>query len=206
MTLEEKKKYRLLFLKKLYEECDGDTLALIDMHQLGSEIGIPGDSVYTTAQYLHAEGLLQIRTMDGNVSITHDGILEIEEAIENPDEQTEHFPPINIININSMENSVIQQGSPGGIQTVTFNTNDFGQIRKLIDELESQFKNIKLPDDGLIELKQEIETLKVQLASPKPKSIILNESLKTIKDLLLSVTANVYTPVIIEWITHIMKG
>ena len=115
MTLDEKKKYRLLFLKKLYEDCDGDTLALVDMYELGNEIGVPGDSIYTTAQYLQGEGLPQIRTMDGNVSITHEGILEIEEAIENPDQRTEHFPPINIINIHSMENSVIQQGSPGGV-------------------------------------------------------------------------------------------
>ena len=62
-----------------------------------------------------------------------------------------------------------------------------------------------MPTDNLNELRQEIQTLKVQLASPKPKSIILNESLKTIKDLLLSVTGNIYTPVIIEWIKQVMK-
>jgi hypothetical protein len=205
MTLEEKKKYRLLFLKKLYEDCDGNTLALVDMYELGREIGIPEESIYTTAQYLDGEGLLGIKTMGGGVSITHAGIIEIEEAIENPDKRTEHFPPINIIHINSMENSVIQQASPGGIQNINFNATDLGQIKKIIDEVEKRIVDIAMSTDGLKELKQEIETLKIQLDSPKPKSIILNESLKTIKDLLLSVTANVYTPVIIDWIKQLLR-
>jgi hypothetical protein len=175
------------------------------MYELGREIGLPEDAIYPTAQYLDGEGLLEIRTMDGNVSITHSGVIEIEEAIENPERRTEHFPPINIININSMENSVIQQGSHGAIQNANLDTGELREIKRIIDELEKDLQKLDFSGDSLEELRLEMETIKLQLLSPKPKSIILSESLKTIKDLLLSVTANVYTPVIIEWIKAVLK-
>ena len=206
MTLEEKKTIRLIFLKTLYEDSNGNTLDFVDMYELGEKLGLTSDVAYQTAQYLDGEGLLEIRTLDGGVTITHSGVIEIEEAIENPGEKTEHFPPINIITIHSMENSVIQQGSPGSVQKVNYGTTELDKVKAILAELEKRMDQINLSANDNQEMLQEIQTIKAQLGSPKPKSVIISESLKTIRELLLNVTGNVYTPVIVEWITSLLRS
>jgi len=48
---------------------------------------------------------------DFQLGITHNGIKENENAIRHPDEQTKYFPTVNIIYVEHMEGSQIQQGT-----------------------------------------------------------------------------------------------
>lgn len=52
----------------------------------------------------------------------------------------------------------------------------------------------------------EIETLESQRKSPKPKNIIITESLKTIRSLLGNVAGNALTPVIIAQISNVLHN
>jgi len=57
-------------------------------------------------------------------------------------------------------------------------------LTEIIRHLSSQLPNLKLEPDDYAELRAEIATLGAQLASPRPKDIILQECLKTFKTLL----------------------
>jgi hypothetical protein len=48
------------------------------------------------------------------------------------------------------------------------------------------------------ELKSEIETIKSQIKSPRPKSNIIKESLKTTKKILESASGNIAAKILIE--------
>jgi hypothetical protein len=106
MDLNEKKKNRFLFLKSLYEASNGDTGAMFDQHEVGAELKFPYDETRRIVEYLIGEHLLEARAMGGVIGLTHWGIKEVEQALENPDKPTEHFLPINIINIGSILENV----------------------------------------------------------------------------------------------------
>ena len=110
-SVEEKREQRFKFLNALYEMSDGKTTFFIDIYQISSNTGIAHGTCFDIAHYLEQQGLIRIVAVNGLFAITHNGIVEIENALSEPDKPTEYFPAINIINIDHMENSQIQQGS-----------------------------------------------------------------------------------------------
>src|SRR3989344_5165042 len=110
-SIEKLKAKRFQFLKKLWELSEGDEYKSFNMFEIGNELGFDHELTSSIYQYLRGEGLLKAFTLGGNIVITHAGIVEMEESLSKPDQPTEHFPAVNIINIGHMEHSNIIQGS-----------------------------------------------------------------------------------------------
>lgn len=200
MTIQERKKQRFEFLKFIYSVTGGNESRPVDGKVVGNEIGITNDNALNIIQYLIGEGLLEPNGAGLRVTITHQGVVEVEEAIENPDKPTEHFLPMNnYINIGSMINSSIQQGSPGAIQTfenkVKAATPD---IKSFIVELKEAINKLNLTVEAQNEMMAEIQTVEIQSNSPKPKHTIIQESLKTIKTILEGVAVEACAPLFIQ--------
>lgn len=117
-SIAKKKHDRFRFLHGLYEATDGDSLRLISESELGKELGLDFDATLAISQYLEGEGLLKTMTLGGQISITHAGIVEVEEAISRPSNPTTHFPAnvVNIVHVATMNNSQIQQGTTNSSQ------------------------------------------------------------------------------------------
>jgi hypothetical protein len=205
MSLEDKKKDRFLFLQKLYDTTDGNSAYRVNMWELGAELGFDRGEVYIIVDYLTEEGLIEPRALGGEIAITHYGIIEIEESQSNPDSPTQHFLPMNVIHIENMNNSAIQQGTSYSTQTINFNVNKTEDLKKIINEIENIKEQITLDRLVFDELVSEIDTLKSQIKSPKPKNIIVTESLKTIRSILEGVAGNATTPLIIGMINNMIK-
>ena len=110
--LEEKRRRRLAFIERLYERSDGDPMAWVNYRDIGEELGWSDEEAQTVTLYLRDEGLLTFPVLGGAVSITHAGIVEMEEAIDNPDRSTPHFPPISVINVyGDVRDSQLQAGT-----------------------------------------------------------------------------------------------
>lgn len=116
-SIEEVKKKRFQFLHRLYEITGGDKYHHVNMWELGDELGFDRDETKKISQYLKGEYLLEFGTLDGGINITHEGVKEIEDAFSHPEEPTQYFPSVNIINIHHMEGSQIQQGSTQSTHT-----------------------------------------------------------------------------------------
>lgn len=117
--LDQKKQQRLLFMSALYEKTDGSTDLVLNMWELGDELGWERPTTSRTVDYLEAEGLLEFAAMGGEIAITHAGVVEVEQSLSTPEAPTEHFPPaatVNILNIQTMIGSQVQQGTTGGEQ------------------------------------------------------------------------------------------
>lgn len=145
-TIEEKRKLRFQFLNLVYEKTEGDKLQSVNMWELGKEFGWDEDTTNLVAQFLEDERLIKHHTMGGNIVITHEGVVEIENALAHPQESTTYFPPV----INVM-------------------TGDFrGAILNIDSTLKNSIQNIgnnSVNDEGVkIELAQLIEELKKELS------------------------------------------
>jgi hypothetical protein len=104
--LDKKRKNRFLLLHKLYEETDGVAdRHLVDIREVGKEIGIGPDAALDTFEYLKGEGLTKWMALGGLGTITHWGIKEVEDALDQ--KPTAHFPANIVILANSPGANVV---------------------------------------------------------------------------------------------------
>lgn len=202
--IQEKKKQRFQFLEKLYEVTNGSSSGIVMMYELGKELKFDRNITSSIVEYLTGELLVELRTLGGGISITHNGILEIETAMENPNVPTEHFPAINIINIENMNSSSIQQGTINSKQIVEFKSENISSLKEIIQHLENIKHEIQISNEAKQEFIAELETLKSQSNSPKPKHLIITESLKTVRNLMEGVAAGAMTQPIIQLIENLI--
>lgn len=192
-SLIKKQTDRFRFLNSLYERSNGNCRAVLDMYVIGRDIGLSKDETGIVMQYLHGEGLAAPRTLGGGIAITHSGILEVERACATPESPTDYFPPVmNILNIQTVVGSQIQQGTHSSTQSQTQSITDNGlqEVKSLLAILKKDIADLGLSLDALTEAQAEIRTVEAQLDSPKPKLGILSESLKTLRSLLEGVASN----------------
>ncbi len=204
MNIDEIKKKRFRFLKKLYEKTEGDEQKWSNMWEIGEELGLEKDLAQRIYNYLQTEHLIESTVFGGGIKLTHKGVREVEEAESSPKEATLHFPPIkNFIAINQMTKSQIQQDSPGVTQKVNIidKHNEIDEILKLLGEA---MEKIKIEEKKKTELEFDIGTVKSQMKSPNPKPSILSESFKSIKRILeSSIAAGIGTSVLPEIVNRI---
>lgn len=190
-ALTKKKTDRFRYLNLLYERTGGQRLKFIDMWDLGGELGIGRDDTHALVDYLVGEHLAEHRGIGGIIGITHYGIVEVERALTEPEAPTKYFPPvINVLNIHSVVGSQIQQGTHGSMQTQTVTTNDTEAIRTLVNAFRERLSELPFSQAERSEAEAELQTLEAQLRSSKPKNAIVQESLKTLRNLLEGVASN----------------
>lgn len=204
MDIKQKKEARYNFLNKLYEITNGDSAYMVNMWELGKELNFNRVLTSNIVDYLIDEYLIESRALGGGIAITHDGIVEIEKLHNNPDSASEHFPAINMIHIENMTNSAIQQGASNSNQSIIFSENNKRDLITVIEELSKIKDKLFSDKDQTDELEAELNTLQSQVESPKPKKIIISESLKTIRNLIEGVAGNMIAPSVIELINGLI--
>src|SRR6267154_1098308 len=162
--LEEKRANRFRFLNAVYELTDGQRQSMVSMWEIGDGLNLSRDEVANTVQYLVGESLVEHIAMGGEIGITHYGIVQVEEALSEPERPTHYFPPVvNIMHVHSMVNSQVQQGSHGSSQSQQINQNDLSAIRDLIAGLADAVGTSGLTTAAQAELEAEIATLQAQI-------------------------------------------
>jgi hypothetical protein len=188
--LEEKRRRRLLFIRKLYEVTDGSRFARANMLELGAELGWDPSEVQNVVEYLEGEGLLEYVTLGGGITITHLGVLEVEQTLSDPESPTEHFPAaVNVIHIEQMYGSQIQQGTIDSTLEARFLSQDDSEsVHALLASLRADLADIVLEEDDRSELEAELGTAELQLQSSRPKLTTIRASLGRIGELLTKAT------------------
>ncbi len=152
--------------------------------ELGKELGFDEELTNKISQYLENEYLIEYPEMGRRVSITHEGVKEVESALSNPEESTYYFPPVNIINVDKMENSLIQQGTNSSHQTGSFTIITTNLINEYLEKLKKELPKITLEPDDQSEIDADIQTIDTQIKSSRPKSLVVKSSLESIKRIL----------------------
>ena len=207
MTLEEKKTKRLQFLHRLYELTEGSEFKYFNMFDIGSELDLDRKLTSDIAYYLRQEGLIEFRAIGGMIGITHRGIREVEKALSNPNKPTDFFPPaVNIISIGQMTNSHIQQASPGATQVVNIGPDKYEELKQVVYSLKESIDKLSLQPQQRSELEAEIVTIETQISSPKPKSTIIAECLKSIRNILEGAASGIIAYGLLNKIASLLAG
>lgn len=204
--LEEKRKRRFIYLNALYEKTDGDTLKHISMFDLGRGIGFSDEETQKVVNYLIGENLLEIVDFQG-IAISHYGVVNVEEALSSPEEETHYFPPVvNVMNVHTMIGSQIQQGTIGSSQVITLSSEDLLSLQQLVKELLEKLPELDLSDSARREMEAEAKTINSQVSSPNPKQSIIKESISSIKTILEGAAGNIIASEFLRnWLPIISK-
>jgi hypothetical protein len=157
-------------------------------------------------QYLEGEHLIKHENLDGDISITHDGVREVEEALSNPDRPTHYFPPVNIIQINHMEGSQIQQGTILSVQTGQFDLSKKSELIEFTELLKSRLSQIDLDQDDQSEVMADVRTIETQIESKRPKIPIISDCLSSISRILEGAAGSVVATKLLSYISGLMIG
>lgn len=194
--IEEKRAQRLQFMNALYDVVDGFEGEFADMAAFLCNLDLDLDKeedfnkFQSIARYLKGEGLIEPRAVESGtivigVSLTHKGVREVEEARSEPDQPTEHFAPINVVYAGTITNSPIQQGSPGATQSLhILEQNNLQQLKAFLQSLKESVDHLGLSNDERAEIEADIQTVEVQITSPKPKQEVVKPGLSSIRRIL----------------------
>jgi len=231
--IEERKKKRLQLLHAIYELTGADRNKLVPIFILGRSLGFNNETIEEIRQYLQEEGLIGEKfsphfgrfEQKGKVvsfrfvytpaeerdrliySITHEGVIEVEKALSEPETPTKYFPPLkNIkINIEKIEDSQILIDSPYATQIKTSEKEFFKKLKELSEFIKQEIEQLKLKDKDKQELEAEIQTIDAQLSSSKPKIRILKECIPTIRRIIEGAAGSIIASQILDKLPAIEK-
>lgn len=106
----------------------------------------------------------------------------------------------------SISNSAIQVSSPGASQTVTVDVSDHALIARFMEVVEESMNKLELPTAAVTELRADVETVKAQLASPKPKESIVRTVVTAIRDTIVGAAGNIAAAAIMGRFPTIFPG
>ena len=150
------------FLLQLYQQTNGDETVQASMYDLGEELGLDRDASSRVAEQLIALQLVEIVTLAGGIAISADGLKEIQASFGAQTVSGE---------------TVAQLGGERVLdQTRT------RAVTHVMDQLKAQTGNLGLDFDRLAELMADLKTIDAQMDSPCPKTAIIKECLRSIKD------------------------
>ncbi len=149
------------YLTELYRQTKGDTEAKVSMLDVGAAIGFEEAEARATAENLMIEGLAELKSLSGGIGITTQGLGEL------------GITPTPAATGSSNEN--LQLG-----QEVILDKAGRQVIETILTELKFELARIKSDYPLLEENIIDIKTIEVQLLSPKPKTAIIREILRSL--------------------------
>lgn len=197
---------RLRYLEESYHESEGDPSHYFEYMEIGKVLGFSEELTRKIIEWLVRENLIEA-VAGTYFAVTTYGMKIIENAITNPEQPSGPLIAYNQINIGQMINSNIQQGNSASSITQTIQQNDLEIINDLIGELEGLLKNLQINGTAKQDLSAEIETIKAQMKSSKPKKQIITDGLNSINFILQSLPiAQATAGTIISHITQLLSS
>ncbi len=155
------------------------------MYEVGQELGFTQDQTELVVQYLEGKKLLKFEGLGGYYSITHHGVVQVEDALSNRDQSTHYFPPVvNIMNFHGqVSHAAFQQGTHDSTQTASFTTQQ-QDLCSILNEIKQSIDALGLDMQQQSDIRAEIGTIEAQLTSSKPKYSVITECLKSLRNIL----------------------
>jgi hypothetical protein len=182
--IEQKDARRFQILEKAYALMEKNSDSLFNQEDIQQALGLSADELNPVMEYLTNEGLFKEIAFGGVYEITHRGIKEYEQAIRQPTERTEHFPAFteihNIINIERMEQSQIQQGTVNSSQEQVITDDKRQRLHATIAESRPLIADFGDPGSRE-EMMANVDTAAAQLRRNAPSTPIVRESFRSLR-------------------------
>jgi hypothetical protein len=169
MTFDDMDEAARQFLKRLFEQTEGQSSRQVSMYEVGAALGWDRDAAARAAQDLMAAGLVEIRTLSGGVGISTDGAAMVQSALG---------PGNRGAALARLGNSRIMD--PAACQAV----------ERVCDDIKFQAGSLGLDFDTLAEVMADLKTIAGQLSSSRPKTAIVREGLRSLEEVLKQFAGN----------------
>ena len=152
------------FLLQLYQQTNGDATVQASMYDLGEALGLDRDASSRAAEQLIALQLVEIVTLAGGIAISAEGLKEVQASFGAQTVTAE---------------TVAQLGSERVLDQTRAQA-----LTHVMDQIKAQAGNLGLDFDKLAELMADLKTIDAQMDSPCPKTAIIKECLRSMKETL----------------------
>lgn len=162
-------------------------------------VGLDKNLVSSNVEWLRKNGHVRVESGDAGAEsnrlwITDEGVAALAgTAVQTP------AAAGNVLVVNQMQNSVVQQAGAGSTQTVAFDMRKRPELESALEELRGQLAAIELPADARQELEAKVQTLQAQLASPRPKPCVVAEAVRVIREVLTAAAGGVAATLLSKW-------
>jgi hypothetical protein len=140
-------------------------------------------------------GILDVvrnKILDWSLELEQQGILGAGMSFSLEEKKLAHQTTYQVTNnIGTMNNSQLQQDSAGATQSLTVTETNTTELKKFVEELKNAMAGFQLAQEQSQELKEAIAMLEIQVNSAKPKNVIINESLHTVRNIIEGMTGSV---------------
>lgn len=175
------------------------------MEEIGREFGLNRQETGRIVDYLHDEGLADWFAAGGLIRITHGGVVEVEEAIAEPEQPTRHFPPIVIaetyIQAQTISNSQFQIRTGDSQQQMGAVSAE--ELRGLISDLRRLLGELELSDEDAATAVADLDSAEAQVRSPQPKHGIVKSALESVQRIVESAVGGAASPEVAEQLGHL---
>lgn len=152
------------FLVELYLLTQGDPSIMVSMYDIGETLGLDRNDAMRTAEELIGTGLVEIKTLNGGIGITTDGVDEANQMGVAVDNETQADL--------SLGNAPVLDETRCSV------------VERISNKLKNQMGEKGLSFDQLAEMLADLKSIDAQLSSPNPKKSIVRECFQSIRGVL----------------------
>lgn len=152
------------FMIQLFEQIRGDQSVQVSMYDIGGRLGLERGVASRVAEELMGLQMVEIRTLSGGIGISAAG----SEMMQNL--------------IGPLAADVGESSKLGGEPLL--NSASRQALEKIVSEIKDQTGTLGLDFDSLTELMADLKSIDAQLGSPRPKTAIIKECIRSISSVL----------------------
>lgn len=144
------------YLMELYRAIGTDLDLVVSMYEVGAALSLEKDAAGALAEELIIDGLVELKSLSGGIGITSEGLRALD--------------------IKSAEPSAVKGLSDDPILGEQDRTLVECLLNEIRDELATEVRNYAVIEEIVIDIK----TLQVQMLSPRAKTAIIRETLRSV--------------------------
>jgi septum formation inhibitor MinC len=152
------------FLLKLFEASNGDVSTKVSMYEIGEALGMDRSQANFITTELVGFDYVEIRTLSGAIGITEQGL----DAAGNLGAEG-----------GKQKEKTLRLGTGPILDGVGKNACD-----TMVAKIKSRATKLGLDFDVMAEMMADLKTIDAQLSSPKPKTVIIRESFRSVQSIL----------------------
>jgi hypothetical protein len=169
MTFDDMDEAARQFLKRLFEQTEGQPSRQVSMYDVGKALGWDREAAAQAAQDLMAAGLVEVRTLSGGIGISAEGTDVVRSALGA-----------------GSEGAAMARLGGGRIMEPAA----CRAVERVCDGIKSQTGTLGLDFDTLAEVMADLKTIAAQLGSSRPKTAIVREGLRSLEEVLKRFAGN----------------
>ena len=150
------------FLVELYDTAGGDTSPTASMYDIGTAVGLDREAASRIAEDLIGQQLIEIKSLSGGISLTGEGAETAVKLGAAPASGDEAGMVLG-------DDPVVDEAAARAVEQTAA-------------EIKCKIGGMNLDYDVLCDLVADLKTIDAQMASSRPKTVIIRESFQSIKE------------------------